>query len=92
MTNYKTLPPALCIDCSGLDFGPFNVLVVSDAVTEPGVQPLRHFYLRHDSYGVVIDMFSCVVADDQEAAEIAYSNAADHIPEFIAACMDWSED
>lgn len=81
MIEYKKLPETMIVDCSSLGAGPFSVLIVPT----PGEysEDMRHFYLIHGQYGIVLDMFGLIPDNDEHAAKLAYYNAMDYIPDFL---------
>ena len=91
MANFKTVS-TLVVDCSDWGFGEFNVLVVPDeGITEKLGKTGYEFYLRHPKYGVVVAMFGLSCDTPEEAADLAYYNAPDYIPEFIEECGDFDD-
>lgn len=86
MIEYKKLPNTMVVDCSAHGFGPFYVLIVP--MEGEAVPDMRYFYLLHRGYGVVLDMFGCGAETDEAAAELAYYNAPDYIPQYIQECFD----
>lgn len=89
MIEYKKLPETMIIDCSAHGFGPFSVLCVP--MPNEHSESARNFYLIHSEYSVVLYMFGLAPDSDEHAAEIAYNNAVDYIPEFIKQCFDENE-
>lgn len=85
MINY-TINDCAIVDCGPLHFGFFSVLIVPE-----GTGNEYTFYLRHKNYGVIKYMFTCSAADLTEAANIAYHNAAQYIPDFIQECFHETE-
>ncbi|MBO5706446.1 MAG: hypothetical protein J6S05_05555 [Bacteroidaceae bacterium] len=57
-------------------FEKFYCLIVPSAKT---AENFRDFYLMCEGFGVVSDMFGCIVKSDEDAAEIALSSAIDYI-------------
>ena len=86
MARYKKLPETMVVDCSGHGFGQFHVLIVPG--DDKSVPDMRYFFLLHQEYGFVLDMFGIGMEDDEAAAELAYSNAPDYIPLFIEKCFE----
>lgn len=85
--NFKPVPGVIRVDLNQYNFGPFYILIVPDPETH-----FRRYCMMHDAYSVILDMFqSCVEETDQEAAEIAWSNAHDFIPEFVKLCFTEDE-
>ena len=86
MIEYKKLPNTMSVDCSAHGFGSFYVLIVPEN-DENAIEEEYSFYLRHEKYCVMKYMFTCVAADLTDAAELAYYNAPDYIPDFIEECF-----
>lgn len=85
--NFKPVPGVIRVDLNAHGFGPLYVLIVPDPETHH-----RTYYMMHNSYGVILYMFgSCQEETDQEAAELAYWNAPDYIPEFVKLCFTEDE-
>lgn len=72
MTQYTT-PHTIRVQIDPA--GKIHALIVS----EP--DNTRSFYLVHRDIGEPVFMFGCAVSDDQEAAELAKSNAILYVPD-----------
>lgn len=75
MINFEVIPGVIRVPLAD-PFDKFYVLVVP--APEIG-ENYRQFYLMCQNFGVVVDMFACAVNDDQNAAEIAWSNGPEYI-------------
>ena len=83
MAKFKKVS-TLVVDCSDWGFGPFQIRVTPcDEETEKHDKPWYNFTLHHPRYCVVHWMFSCGAESEEHAAELAYNNAPDYIPDFI---------
>ena len=73
--NFESVPGVIRVKL-GDPFENFYCLVVP--APQYG-ENYRQFYLMCDGFGVVVDMFACAAADDNDAAELAYYNAPEYI-------------
>jgi hypothetical protein len=86
MYECKKIPETMIVDCSNWGAGPFSVLIVP--MPDQYNENMRQFYLIHKRYGIVYNMFGLVPDNDEHAAELAYYNAKDYIPNFIKECLE----
>lgn len=79
LTNFEPVPGVIRVSLDQQNFGPFYVLIVPDPKTN-----LRSYYLMHETSGIVLFMFGSGQPEtDEHAAELAYWNGPDYIPEFV---------
>lgn len=86
MIEFKKIPETMIVDCSTLGAGPFSVLIVP--MPDKYNENMKNFYLIHQQYWIVHEMFGLVPDNDEHAAELAYYNAMDYIPHFLKECFD----
>ena len=86
MIQYKKIPDTMIVDCSAHGAGPFSVLIVP--MPDKHQESMRNFYLIHSQFGLVYHMFGLVPDNDEHAAELAYNNAIDYIPNFLKECFE----
>ena len=83
MPKYKTVS-TIVVDCSDWGFGPFEIRVTPcEEETKKHDKPWYEFTLHHPRYGVVMWLFACGAESEQDAAELAYYNAPEYIPDYI---------
>lgn len=87
MINFETLTNVIRVNCTDLGFGPFSVLIVP-VDDEEAIEDEYEYYLIHKKYGIVEFMFGEVATTPEEAAERAYCNAPDYIPDYIRKCFE----
>lgn len=73
--NFEPVPGVIRVRLTD-PFDKFWVLIVP--APQYG-ENYRTFYLMCDGFGVVVDMFSCEVRDDQHAANMAANNGPSYI-------------
>ena len=60
-------------------FSDFYVLILPMNNPPDTEKDYRDFYLICDGYSTIIDMFGCAVENEENAVEMALSNACDYI-------------
>lgn len=90
MIEYKNIENGIIVDCSTYHFGPFSVVVFLESNPDD-LEEEYTFYLRHKKYCVMKYMFTMKAYDINAAAEIAYANAPEYIPDFIKECFAENE-
>ena len=86
MIDFTVLSDVIRVNCENRGFGPFSVLIVPEE-DENTIEQEYAYYLIHKKYATVKFMFIDVANTPEEAAERAYHNAIDYIPDFITECL-----
>ncbi len=86
MFEYMEKIDVVRVNCENLGFGPFSVLIVP-VEDENAMEDEYTYYLIHKKYALIQFMFEDAAASLEEAAERAYYNAPDYIPDFIRDCF-----
>lgn len=81
MIKFEPVPGVIRVPMDDIHPGLYCLVVPA-----PKCDNFRMFYLMREGIGVTVDMFSCAVESDADAAEIAYSNAPQYIGELIDNC------
>lgn len=77
--KFEPVPGVIRVSLAHHGFGGFAVLIVPDPKTK-----LRTYYLTHDTSGVVLFMFGSGQEEtDEQAADLAFWNGPEYIPEFV---------
>jgi hypothetical protein len=86
MIDFEILTNVIRVNCADLGFGQFSVLIVPEDDVN-ALEDEYSYYLMHQKYGLVLFMFADAASTPEEAAERAYNNAPDYIPDFIKQCF-----
>lgn len=76
--DFTITPGVIRVPLVKLGFGDFYALIVPDPE-----KSMQNYYLMHEQSAVVLYMFGSQIENAADAAEMAYWNAMDHIPDFV---------